>query len=119
MGPRTPLKHLRKGAIVMTVRSVALLQVLACGCGRVNFEPLPGDGVASGADASVALRLLGAGTNYTCAVVGGEIRCWGVNGSGQLGDGTTDYHGLPTPTNGPGNAVAVVTSKNGGDNGGS
>ena len=39
---------------------------------------------------------IGAGHDLTCALVtGGHARCWGSNGSGQAGNGTTTY--APTP----------------------
>lgn len=39
---------------------------------------------------------IAAGDTHTCAVtLSGEIKCWGVNGSGQLGDGTTTPHPSP------------------------
>jgi alpha-tubulin suppressor-like RCC1 family protein len=55
----------------------------------------------SGLDSGVIY--LAAGTNHTCAVMSaGGIKCWGSNGYGQLGDGTTigrnepvDVQGLP------------------------
>ena len=38
------------------------------------------------------------GDSHSCAIVtGGEVRCWGYNGKGQLGDGTTSRRVLPVP----------------------
>lgn len=34
--------------------------------------------------------------NFTCGVSAGEVYCWGLNGNGQGGDGTTDNHNVPT-----------------------
>jgi len=39
---------------------------------------------------------IGAGGGHTCGVTnGGEVLCWGANGRGQLGDGTTGQHYTP------------------------
>jgi alpha-tubulin suppressor-like RCC1 family protein len=38
---------------------------------------------------------LAAGGNHTCALAGGELRCWGYNSEGQLGDGTQASRGVP------------------------
>ena len=39
---------------------------------------------------------LSSGTNHSCAVVsGGQVRCWGDNDQGQLGDGTTTPRSRP------------------------
>jgi len=39
---------------------------------------------------------LSSGGNHTCAVIAnGEVRCWGRNGSGQLGNGTTTDSAQP------------------------
>jgi alpha-tubulin suppressor-like RCC1 family protein len=44
------------------------------------------------------VRALSAGANFTCALLGdGQVRCWGGNEAGQLGDGTTLARPRPTP----------------------
>lgn len=52
-----------------------------------------GSGVDAGGDAGTPLpsmRLLGAGTDHTCAVpMDGVLRCWGNNLFGQIGNGTS------------------------------
>jgi alpha-tubulin suppressor-like RCC1 family protein len=44
---------------------------------------------------------LSAGASYTCAVTtGGAAYCWGYNGTGQLGDGTTTLRRTPVAVKG-------------------
>jgi alpha-tubulin suppressor-like RCC1 family protein len=43
------------------------------------------------------IQELALGEDHSCARLGGgEVRCWGSNGSGQLGDGTTESRLTPT-----------------------
>jgi alpha-tubulin suppressor-like RCC1 family protein len=43
-----------------------------------------------------------AGTGHTCALLGsGQVRCWGANGSNQIGDGTDQQRRLPRPVLAP------------------
>ena len=53
---------------------------------------------------------LDGGYAFTCGrSAGGDVRCWGRNGYGQIGDGTETNRGTPTPVVGlQGNAAAVA-----------
>ena len=51
---------------------------------------------------------LAAGGNHTCALAHGEVRCWGRNGSGQLGNGTNFDSSIPVTTAGIENALALA-----------
>jgi alpha-tubulin suppressor-like RCC1 family protein len=60
--------------------------------------------------ALTAVVQITAGPGHTCAVTGGTAHCWGANGSGQLGDGTTDQRTTPTPVSGLSGATAITAS---------
>lgn len=57
---------------------------------------------------------LASGIKHTCALVsGGEVWCWGLNDSGQLGDGTTTNRNKPVKVNGlTGKVVSITAGEN-------
>ena len=61
----------------------------------------------------VKVAAISAGVYHTCALKSnGVVRCWGYNGSGQLGDGTTVNKSVPTTVPGLTQVAAVVTGWN-------
>jgi len=47
----------------------------------------------------VGVQALAMGSRHTCALMAtGGVRCWGSNGEGQLGDGTTTDRLTPPPS---------------------
>lgn len=50
---------------------------------------------ASGVLSGKTIQDVGAGLRHTCALAGGEVYCWGLNSSGQVGDNTTTTRYVP------------------------
>jgi alpha-tubulin suppressor-like RCC1 family protein len=58
-----------------------------------------------------SVRSVAAGGLHSCAVTSaGAAMCWGFNGSGQLGDGTTEQRSRPAPVVGLTAGVLAVTA---------
>ena len=86
-------------------------------CWGSNAFGQVGDGTHSTDDRPTRVSVAGlaaalaidAGWQHTCAVLtDGSAQCWGVNGLGQLGDGTDSTRYLPTPVTGLERAVGIA-----------
>jgi hypothetical protein len=104
------------GAPLAGVRAVALGSAHGCAlssggqvqCWGGNDAGQLGDGTTEARPAPVAVReapggaplggvrALATGQRHNCALLdGGDVRCWGANDAGQLGDGTTTNRATP------------------------
>jgi alpha-tubulin suppressor-like RCC1 family protein/lysophospholipase L1-like esterase len=83
-----------------------LLALSGVGCGPppTRAEARPATTLEAGGRVSFA------SFSHTCAIVAGEVQCWGAGGSGQLGDGQMIRRApLPARVRGlPGNATALA-----------
>jgi len=97
--------------------SCALLTTGGMRCWGYNGYYQLGDGVAGSTvfpttptGLNSGVQSISAGGNHTCVVMNsGEIRCWGRNDGGQVGDGTfSTYRTAPTPVKNLGSGSGVV-----------
>jgi alpha-tubulin suppressor-like RCC1 family protein len=64
---------------------------------------------AIGIAGDIGARAIASHSAYACALRGnGTVACWGSNGNGQLGDGTTNRSALPVPVIGVANATQIA-----------
>jgi alpha-tubulin suppressor-like RCC1 family protein len=104
-----PLTNVRAISVSYS-HSCALLEGGEVRCWGDNSSGQLGDGTTTGRLAPVAVaqspggpsltgvEALALGGSHSCALLGGgEVRCWGGNGVGQLGDGTTTDRLYPLP----------------------
>lgn len=69
----------------------------------------PGPAAVQGLSGPVSQ--VSAGNLHTCAVTAaGAALCWGYNGDGELGDGTTTDRRTPTPVSGLGSGVTAISA---------
>jgi alpha-tubulin suppressor-like RCC1 family protein len=95
----------------------ALLADGSVRCWGDNYHSQIGDGTTTDRSTPVLVSNLGgtavaiaAGDRHTCALLSdGPVRCWGGNGVGQLGDGTTTSRSTPVSVSSlGGTAVAIA-----------
>ncbi len=87
-------------------------------CWGDNRSGQLGDGTTRSRSAPVAVLgltekvvMISAGGAHTCAVTAiGGVKCWGHNGSGQLGDGTTVNRSMPVDVVGLTGSVQAITA---------
>jgi alpha-tubulin suppressor-like RCC1 family protein len=68
-----------------------------------EYDPQPASGIAGGA------TFVGAGSDFSCALVNGAVLCWGNNTRGQLGNGTTKSSLTPATVSGLGSGVTSLS----------
>jgi alpha-tubulin suppressor-like RCC1 family protein len=108
------------GATAISVSGLGACALLAGGtveCWGADFFGLLGDGGTSGSRSTVPATIPGltgvtaisVGEESACALLaGGTIECWGEDGSGQLGNGTTAGVLPPVAVSGITNATAIA-----------
>jgi len=103
----------------------ALLNTGAVNCWGYNGFGQLGNGSSADSSAPVAVNAftvgsatavsITAGYNHTCALLNtGAVNCWGYNGSGQLGDGTTNQSSAPVAVSAFTGGVTAVSITAGG-----
>ena len=105
--PAVNVKGLTSGVTAITsgiMHSCALLSNGSVKCWGANNYGQLGDGTNSNRNEPAQVSGLTSGVvsisggyEHTCAVLtNGEVKCWGRNGYGELGDGTTTNRNVPT-----------------------
>ena len=97
--------------------SCAILDDGSVHCWGYNGYAQLGDGATTDSSTPVAVSLpagrtataLALGNSHSCAILDdGSVHCWGYNGYGQLGDGTTTDSNIPVAVNLPAGRTATA-----------
>lgn len=87
------------------------------GDGTTTTRTAPVATTTSGVLAGRTITAMVTGSGHTCVIASSQLYCWGYNGSGQLGDGTTTNRTTPVAVNTAGvlagkTITAVTTGSN-------
>ncbi len=79
---------------------VFVLGPLGCG-GRTELDTYTQSSGTGGTTAiGNAVSAIAAGWDHTCVAIRGEVQCWGFNGDGEFGNGTTTSSMTPVQVQG-------------------
>lgn len=77
------------------------------GNNTIGNKSIPVDVMGLGSD----MGAISTSSSHTCAVTTiGEVKCWGNNSNGQLGDGTTASRSTPVEVGGLGSSIAAIST---------
>ncbi|MBI1295870.1 hypothetical protein GC175_13025 [bacterium] len=112
---------LNSGVSAIATTSLHTCALMAEGgvkCWGRNFVGQLGDGTRTSrltpvnvSGLSSGISAIATGTNHTCAVTtGDDVKCWGSNGRGQLGDGTSMDRLTPVDVSGLSSGISAVAT---------
>ena len=121
---RSPCTRSRNAAALITgyYGYCALLLTSHVDCWGYGCDGELGNGTTTGSDVPVAVagisdaKAVASDSNggSSCALLStGQVKCWGYNGNGQLGNGTTTSSDVPVAVIGISNAKAVANDSDG------
>ncbi len=91
------------GSLLVNIVAVNSMGMLSAG---LSLKVLPTPAVVNNASA------IAKGALHTCALANGGVQCWGYNGAGTLGDGTSSDSTVPVQIFAPGSGVTAISSRN-------